>query len=61
LPPASRYTFEEWPRRHPSLLFAGLALREPRYLDLWVSRDPSPTAEEVIRNLPIRHPVPWID
>jgi hypothetical protein len=53
--------FEEWPKRHPSLLFAGLALREPRYLDLWVSLDPSPTAEEVIRNFPIRHPVLWID
>jgi hypothetical protein len=53
--------FGEWPRRHPSLLFGGLALREPRYLDLWASLDPSPTTEEVIRNLPIRHPLLWID
>jgi hypothetical protein len=53
--------FDQWPVRHPSLLFAGLALGEPVYLDLWSSLDPSPTVEEVIRNLPIRHPLLWVD
>ncbi len=53
--------FDQWPVRHPSLLFAGLALGEPRYLDLWTTLDPSPTTEEVIRNLPIRHPLIWIE
>src|SRR5512139_259647 len=48
--------FDKWPVRHPSLLFAGLALGEPRYLELWASLDPSPTTEEVIRNLLVRHP-----
>ena len=52
--------FEEWPVRQPSLLFGGLALGEPRYLRLWESLNPSPTTEEVIRNLPIRHPVLWV-
>jgi hypothetical protein len=53
--------FDEWPVRHPSLLFAGLSLHESRYLDLWTMLNASPTTEEVIRNLPIRHPVLWID
>jgi hypothetical protein len=52
--------FDQWPVRQPSLLFAGLALGEPRYLDLWTSLDGSPTVEEVIRNLPIRHPLLWV-
>ena len=53
--------FEQWPVRHPSLLFAGLALDEPRYLELWSGLDASPTTEEVIRNLPVRHPLLWVD
>jgi hypothetical protein len=53
--------FDEWPVRHPSLLFGGLALDDQQYLDLWASLNGSPTTEEVIRNLPIRHPLLWID
>ena len=52
--------FDEWPVRQPSLLFAGLALAEPKYLDLWRGLNASPTTEEVIRNLPVRHPLLWI-
>lgn len=53
--------FDQWPARHPSLLFAGLALGERRYVDLWSTLDPAPATEEVVRNLPIRHPLLWID
>jgi hypothetical protein len=53
--------FDEWPVRHPSLLFAGLALSEGAYLDLWTSLNASPSSEEVIRNLPVRHPLLWLD
>jgi hypothetical protein len=52
--------FDEWPVRQPCLLFAGLALNESRYLDLWRGLNGSPTNEEVIRNLPIRHPLLWV-
>jgi len=52
--------FDQWPVRQPSLLFAGLALKEPRYLELWRSLDGSPTVEEVLRNVPIRHPLLWV-
>ncbi len=52
--------FDEWPVRQPSLLFAGLAYREDAYLRLWASLNGSPTTEEVIRNLPVRHPMLWV-
>ncbi len=52
--------FDEWPVRQPCLLFAGLAFGEQKYLDLWKSLNGSPTNEEVIRNLPIRHPLLWV-
>jgi hypothetical protein len=51
--------FDDLPVRQPSLLFAGLAYRDPRYLDLWKRLDPDPHVPEVIRNHPIRQPVLW--
>jgi len=53
--------FDQWPARHPCLLFAGRALDEPGYVELWATLDPAPTVEEVVRNLPIRHPLLWVD
>lgn len=50
-----------WPVRQPSLLFGGLALERPDYLDLWRKLDPDPTEAEIIRNYPLRQPVLWID
>jgi hypothetical protein len=52
---------DQWPVRHPALLFAARALREPRYLDLWKGLDPDPTVDEVVRNYPIRQPVLWLE
>ena len=51
---------ENWPVRHPSLLFCGLALAEPQYLDLWQRLEPDPTVDEVIRNFVVRQPLLWI-
>ena len=52
--------FDQLPVRQVQLLFAGLALSEPGYLDLWRRLDPDPIAGEIIRNFPIRQPVLWI-
>lgn len=52
--------FERWPVRHPSLLFAGLALDRSDYLDLWRRLDPDPTVDEVVRNFPVRQPLLWL-
>jgi len=53
-------SWEGWPARQPALLFAGLALDEPQYLDLWKRLSPDPTDPEVLRNIAIRQPVLWI-
>jgi hypothetical protein len=51
----------EWPMRHPSLLFAGLALHHSDYLALWSTLPADSAVEEVIRNFFVRQPVLWID
>jgi len=48
-----------WPVRHVSLLFGGIALSRPDYLDLWRRLDPDPVVAEIVRNYPVRHPVLW--
>ena len=53
--------WDEWPVRQPSLLFAGIGLNEPLYIELWKTLNPSPSNAEVIRNLPIRYPVLWVE
>ena len=50
----------EWPMRQTSLLFAGLALGEPGYLELWSTLPADSQVEEVIRNFFIRQPVLWV-
>jgi hypothetical protein len=57
-PPDLMY-FDEWPVRQPALLFGGLALNEPSYIELWRRLEPDPAVEEVIRNYFIRQPVLW--
>jgi hypothetical protein len=49
----------EWPMRQTSLLFAGLAFREPPYVELWKTLKADSTVDEVIRNFFIRQPVLW--
>ena len=52
--------FDDLPNRQPSLLFAGLAYREPKYIALWRTLPPDPKTAEIIRNFPVRQPVLWI-
>jgi alginate lyase len=52
--------FDDLPNRQPSLLFAGLAYREPKYIALWRTLRPDPTTAEIIRNFPVRQPLLWI-
>jgi hypothetical protein len=51
---------DEWPMRHPLLLFAGIAYDEPRYLDLWKTLPADARVEEVIRNFFVRQPLLWV-
>lgn len=51
--------FDEWPVRHPSLLLAGMKFDNPEYLETWESLEADPSTFEVLRNLPMRHPLLW--
>jgi hypothetical protein len=58
-PPDVMYD-REWPMRQASLLFGGLALNRPDYLQLWSTLPADSAVEEVIRNFFIRQPLIWI-
>lgn len=52
--------FDDLPNRQPSLLFAGLAYQEPKYIELWRTLRPDPTTPEILRNFPVRQPLLWV-
>jgi hypothetical protein len=54
------YIWEEWPVRQSCLLFAGMAYNNDEYIDLYLKLPADPTHPEVIRNLPVRHPIIWL-
>jgi len=51
--------FDALPVRSPGLLFAGVAVGQRKYIDLWKTLNPDPTDKEIIRNFPIRQPLLW--
>ncbi len=53
--------FDEWPMRHASLLFGGLALGDAHMLDVWKTLKADSDVEEVVRNFFIRQPVLWVN
>ncbi len=53
--------WEQWPVRHPALLFAGLAYDKDNYIELWKTLKHMPETEEGLRNFPIRQPVLWVN
>jgi hypothetical protein len=53
--------WDQWPVRSPVLLFGGLAYDEQKYLDTWKTLEANPTNDEVLRNVPLREPVLWVD
>jgi hypothetical protein len=59
-PPDVQY-HDEWPMRHASLLFGGIAFARPAYLELWKTFKPDSNVEEVVRNFFIRQPLLWMD
>lgn len=54
------YIWEEWPVRQSSLLFAGLAYKKEEYILTFSSLPATFTHPEVIRNVPVRHPIIWL-
>ena len=52
---------DQWPMRQSCLLFAGLALKQPEYIELWKTLPADSQVEEVVRNFFIRQPVLWVN
>jgi hypothetical protein len=52
--------WDEWPVAQPDLLFGAAAFNDKAWFDTWKSLQHDPQVEEVIRNLPVRHPLIWM-
>jgi hypothetical protein len=53
--------WESWPVAQPSLVFGAAAYGNTDWLNTWKSLEHSPSDEEIIRNLPVRHPLIWLN
>ena len=52
--------WENWPVAQPFLLFGASAYNNNNWYTTWKNLDHQPKVDEVIRNLPIRHPLLWM-
>jgi hypothetical protein len=52
--------WDQWPVAQPFLVFGALAYHQPAWLQSWQKLDHDPQEEEIIRNVPLRHPLIWI-
>jgi len=53
--------WENWPVAQPFLLMGASAYHNTDWLNTWKKLEHQPNVEEVIRNLPIRHPYIWLN
>lgn len=54
------YIWDKWPVCHPSVLFSGLAYDKEEYINTYLALQAYPIHTEVVRNLPVRHPIIWL-
>ncbi|WP_443946934.1 alginate lyase family protein [Pedobacter sp. AW1-32] len=52
--------WENWPVAQPFLLFGAIQYEQNDWFATWKKLEHNPEVEEVIRNLPIRHPLIWL-
>lgn len=52
--------WNDWPVAQPFLFFGANAFGKQDWFATWKKLDHQPKVEEVIRNLPIRHPLIWL-
>jgi hypothetical protein len=53
--------WDNWPVAQPFLLFGATAFNNDAWFDTWKKSAHAPGAEEVIRNLPVRNPLIWLN
>ncbi len=52
--------WDQWPVAQPFLVMGANAFSEKKWLDTWELLEHSPIETEIIRNLPVRHPLIWL-
>ncbi|HLZ89104.1 MAG TPA: alginate lyase family protein, partial [Puia sp.] len=52
--------WDQWPVAQPALVFGAEAFGRRDWLETWVRLNHEPENGEVIRNLPVRHPLIWM-
>jgi hypothetical protein len=53
--------WNDWPVAHPFLVMGALNFKNKDWLDTWKNLDHHPEVEEVVRNLPVRNPIIWLN
>ncbi|RYZ25430.1 MAG: alginate lyase, partial [Chitinophagaceae bacterium] len=53
--------WENWPVAQPALVFGAGAYNNKEWFQTWKGLEHDPKVEEVIRNLPVRHPLIWME
>jgi hypothetical protein len=53
--------WDEWPVAQPFLVFGASAYKQEEWFNTWKKLNHDPTVEEVLRNLPVRHPLIWMN
>jgi hypothetical protein len=53
--------WKNWPVAQPVLLFGGAAYNNAAWINTWKNLEHAPQNEEIIRNLPVRHPLIWLN
>lgn len=53
--------WENWPVAQPFLIFGAQAFDNENWLQTWQKLEHAPATEEVIRNLPVRNPLIWLN
>jgi hypothetical protein len=53
--------WDNWPVAHPFLVIGAHHFKQREWFETWKSLDHDPEVEEVLRNLPIRNPLIWLN
>lgn len=53
--------WNDWPVAHPFLVFGAVTFGQNEWFDTWTKLDYNPQVDEVLRNLPIRNPIIWLN
>lgn len=52
--------WDDWPVAHPFLVLGATVFKKRDWFNTWKRFDHDPTVEEVLRNLPVRNPIIWL-